>query len=196
VKCCVSGVGCVLCSGRGSVRYSEFILDWSCSISFKWICPIWGQVANLLLRKVMFSLDKVRFLAEEGPLKTIERKESKLFFRVSSLNSCVIVALYCCKRSSTSEMFIGMCVCTYDNPETSCPIFSKRSGSTVDAWLGTTREGMIRNRSRLVRRFLLSPVVGLGAAGSWCCRLVRGLSPLEVPPPTWRGDLETFLHRI
>ena len=84
----------------------------NCSISFICINPIWGHVANLLLRNVIFSLDRVLFLVADGPLKTISRKESKLFFNVSSLNSCVIMALYCCRRSSISEMLIGMCVCT------------------------------------------------------------------------------------
>jgi len=118
VKCWVSGVGEVGCSGFGNVRYNALILCWMCSISFVCILPICGQAANLLLRNVIFSLASVLFLVAEGPLKTISRKDSKLFRRVSSLNSCSMVARYLCNMSSTSVILMGICVCTYDKPDT------------------------------------------------------------------------------
>ncbi len=134
------------CSGLGSVRYSAFIRCCTCSISFVCILPICGHAANLLLRKVMFSLASVLFLVADGPLKTISRKDSKLFRRVFSLNSCSMVARYFCNMSSTSVILMGMCVWTYDKPDTNWPMFSNR-GSTVEALeLGVRNSRVVRNK--------------------------------------------------
>lgn len=45
-------------------------------------------------------------------------------------------------------MLIGMCVCTYDSPDTNCPIFSNRRGSTVElsVVVGFKNSKVARNR--------------------------------------------------
>jgi hypothetical protein len=50
-------------------------------------------------------------------------------------------------------MLSGMCVCTYDRPDTSCPIFSNSKGSTVEA------EALVRMESRTVIRIRVVEVV-------------------------------------